>query len=63
VIRHDPVFSSAYPDIPWAQAYRIRNILSHAYAEVAIGTVWNAAQRNIPQLRNKLRVLIGSLGS
>jgi uncharacterized protein with HEPN domain len=63
IIRHDQPFASAHPDIPWAQAYRMRNILSHAYAEVDIGTVWNAAQRDIPVLRAKLRLLIGSLGS
>ncbi|HET6606295.1 MAG TPA: HepT-like ribonuclease domain-containing protein [Rhodopila sp.] len=62
VVRDDPTFASGHPEIPWAQAYRMRNILSHAYAEVDVGIVWNAAQHDIPVLREKLRLLISSLG-
>jgi hypothetical protein len=28
-MQHDPDFVAAHPEVPWAQAYRMRNALSH----------------------------------
>jgi uncharacterized protein with HEPN domain len=32
--QHDPDFVAAHPEVPWALAYRMRNALSHGYADI-----------------------------
>jgi uncharacterized protein with HEPN domain len=59
VLQHDPAFVAAHPDVPWARAYRMRNALSHGYAEVDLGAVWNTVQMNVPSLKAQLKVLLG----
>ena len=39
VQQNDPGFVAAHPDVPWALAYRMRNALSHGYADIDLGTV------------------------
>jgi uncharacterized protein with HEPN domain len=58
VQHHDPDFVAAHPEVPWALAYRMRNALSHGYADVDLSTVWNTARMNLPQLENQLLALL-----
>lgn len=58
VLRRDPAFVAAHPEIPWSLAYRTRNALSHGYADVDIGTVWNTARTDLPQLEDRLLALL-----
>jgi uncharacterized protein with HEPN domain len=37
--QHDLGFVAAHPGVPWALAYRMRNALSHGYADIDFGTV------------------------
>ena len=57
--QHDPGFVAAHSEVPWALAYRMRNALSHGYADIDLGTVWNTVQTNLPQLERQLMALIG----
>lgn len=59
VLQHDPAFVAAHPEVPWALAYRMRNALSHGYAEVDLGTVWNTVQTNLPSLKAQLKAVLG----
>ena len=36
----DPAFHSAHPDLPWDEAYGMRNLLTHGYFKVQPTTVW-----------------------
>jgi uncharacterized protein with HEPN domain len=56
---HDPAFAEAHPDVPWSLAYRMRYALSHGYSDVDLGSVWNTAQTNLPELKRQLLVLLG----
>jgi len=58
VQQHDPGFVAAHPDVPWALAYRMRNALSHGNADIDLGTVWNTARTNLPELRRQLLALL-----
>jgi uncharacterized protein with HEPN domain len=58
VLQHDPGFVAAHADVPWALAYRMRNALSHGYADIDLGTIWNTVQTNLPSLRYQLTDLI-----
>jgi uncharacterized protein with HEPN domain len=37
----------------------MRNALSHGYAEVDLGTVWNTVQTNLPSLKAQLKAVLG----
>jgi uncharacterized protein with HEPN domain len=59
VQQHDPEFVAAHSEVPWALAYRMRNALSHGYADIDLGTVWSTVQTNMPQLERQLMALLG----
>ena len=56
--QHDRDFVAAHPDVPWALAYRTRNALSHGYADIDLGAVWNTARTNLPELERQLLALL-----
>ena len=63
VLNHDPSFAVAHAEIPWALAYRMRNALSHGYADVDLTTVWSTVQRDLPDLERRLTALAGRDGT
>jgi uncharacterized protein with HEPN domain len=46
------------PEIPWREIVGMRHRLIHGYLEVNLEIVWQVAQRDLPGLERKLRVLI-----
>lgn len=56
--RRDPPFVAAHPEIPWALSYRMRNALSHGYADVDLHTVWTTAKTVLPALGDQIRKLL-----
>ena len=54
IMRGDPGFAAAHPEIPWDVMYGMRNQVSHAYFAVDLGVVWHTAQNDLPELENKL---------
>jgi uncharacterized protein with HEPN domain len=61
VQQNDATFVAAHPEVPWALAYRMRNALSHGYADIDLGTVWNTIQTNLPELEHQLMALLGHI--
>lgn len=59
VQQRDPAFVAANPDVPWALVYRMRNALSHGYADVDLGTVWNTVRNDLPPRERRSRSLLG----
>jgi uncharacterized protein with HEPN domain len=59
VQQHDPSFVATHSEVPWALAYRMRNALSHGYADIDLGTVWSTVQTNLPQVERQLMALLG----
>lgn len=47
-----------YAELPWAQIYRMRNILSHDYAGVDTLLLWETAQDHIEPLISMCRAEI-----
>lgn len=41
-----------YPNVPWRQMYRLRNIVSHEYASVDIALLWGLIQNEL--VKNKI---------
>ncbi len=51
-------FRKSVPEIPWHRIYGIRNIIAHAYLIVDKRTIWETVERDIPDLRNRLKRLV-----
>jgi uncharacterized protein with HEPN domain len=56
--RVSPEFKEAHPEIPWAFAIGMRNILAHAYLHVDWDVVFKTATENIPGLAASLADLL-----
>src|SRR3990167_8918352 len=41
-------------EVPWKMIIGLRNIISHEYFLLELGTIWKIASRNIPELEEKL---------
>ncbi|CAG9214875.1 conserved hypothetical protein [Paraburkholderia tropica] len=54
IMRGDPAFASAHPEIPWEAVYGMRNRVSHAYFSVDTSIVWSTVQTWVPDLERKL---------
>lgn len=60
VQQRDPAFVAAHPGIPWSLAYRMRNALSHGYADVDLGAVWNTVRNDLPAPALRLVAVLDS---
>lgn len=44
--------------IPWAQIIGLRNLVIHEYFGIDDVTIWNVIKRNLPELKEKIALLI-----
>ncbi|MBQ6985892.1 MAG: DUF86 domain-containing protein [Oscillibacter sp.] len=44
-------FRSAHRDIPWNAIKAMRNVMAHQYGSISVETVWEAIERDIPELK------------
>lgn len=61
VVRHHPAFAQSHPEIPWNNAYEMRNALAHGYFKVDHAVVWRTIQADLPQLRQAVQALLDAL--
>lgn len=45
-----PSFVAAHPELPLADAYQMRNALSHGYFKVDLELVWRTIHSDLPEL-------------
>ncbi len=50
------------PDIPWSEIIGMRHILVHNYFGIDTQVVWDAVERDLPSLKEKVRALRQQLG-
>jgi len=55
--RH-PEFTASHPERPLAFAWKMRNILTHGYAEVDAEIVWQTFQRDLPVLYRQIQTIL-----
>ena len=50
------------PDVPWSEIIGMRHILVHNYFGIDTQVVWDAVERDLPSLKEKVRALRQQLG-
>ena len=57
VIRRFPEFAPRHGDLPWLDAYEVRNACAHGYYRVDLGVVWRTLERDLPELQKRIGAL------
>ena len=50
-------------DAPWKMIVGLRNLISHDYFALELGTIWKIATEDIPRLEEKLRAYLATSGT
>lgn len=43
-----------YPEIPWSNARRLRNLIAHHYFAIDWSIIWDTATSSVPHLRSQV---------
>ena len=54
-------FREKYPDIPWKQIAGMRDVLIHGYLGVDLDLVWKVVEKDIPELKERIRRILDEL--
>ena len=52
----------AYPAVPWRQVAGMRDVISHAYEDLAYEILWSALDKDLPTLKAEVRRMLADLG-
>jgi len=58
ITRRYPEFTATHPGLPLAFAWKMRNILTHGYAEVDAEIVWRTFKRDLPALYQQIQTIL-----
>lgn len=58
-----PELRDQAPDVPWPKIVGMRHILVHHYFAIDTELVWAVVERDLPQLKQAIQVLLATLGN
>jgi uncharacterized protein with HEPN domain len=53
-----PEFVKEHPDVPFLDAYEMRNALSHGYFKVDLEILWKNIVKDLPYLKGQIQDLL-----
>jgi len=56
-------FQARHVNVPWADIIAMRNILIHHYFGIDLDAVWSVVQRDVPELKTQIQVILDNLGT
>ena len=54
---------SAWPQVEWKRIAAFRNVLVHDYLGVDLARIWEITQRDVPELKKTVEVILRTLGT
>ena len=54
-------FRDAYPEIPWRKIAGMRDVISHAYEDLAYEVLWDAVEMNFPKVLSDLERILAEI--
>jgi uncharacterized protein with HEPN domain len=51
-------FREQHPEIPWSHIIGMRHILIHEYFDIDLEIVWQAVERDLPDLKSKIEAIL-----
>jgi len=51
-----------YPAVPRRQIVGMRDVISHAYEDLAYEVLWDACHQDLPKLKKEIAKILGNLG-
>lgn len=61
VERQYPEFVRHHPNVPWGDAYLLRNQLAHGYFKVDLEIVWRTIHAELPPLKSQIDALLAQV--
>jgi uncharacterized protein with HEPN domain len=58
---HYPSYAAAHPELPFAFAYEMRNVVAHGYFKVDFEIVWKTIHNNLPGLHAQIKQALKNL--
>jgi len=55
-------FRQLYPAVPWRQIAGMRDVISHAYEDLAYEVLWDACRQDLPKLKTHIARMLRDLG-
>lgn len=54
-------FQASHANVPWADIIGMRNLLVHHYFGIDVEAVWSVVERDIPEFKMNIEVILRSL--